>query len=74
MTGSLPGSRRARAATTWGLVGALAFLVLHQGYLLAGGTFLGLAPVGGIALLVGATTTLAAYLFEGRVVAPNEQS
>jgi len=38
----------------WGLVGALTFLVLHQAYLLAGGQFLGFAPVTAVALVVGA--------------------
>ncbi len=56
-----------KSALLWGVVGALAFLTLHQGYLLFGGEFLGFGPV---ALLtttvfaVGATTT---YLLEPRL-------
>lgn len=69
----LPGSARGRSATAWGLVGALSFLVLHQGYLLAGGRFVGFLPVAGTAVLVGLVAGLSAYVLEPRLAGRNEQ-
>ncbi|MDZ7702389.1 MAG: hypothetical protein U5J98_10195 [Halobacteriales archaeon] len=47
-------NRRGRLG--WGLVGALSFLVLVQGYELAVGLPVGFLPKLGVALAVGATT------------------
>ena len=58
---------RGRAALLWGAIGALAFLVLHGAYLLAGGPFLGLGPIAGVTGLVFATTAIASDYFERRL-------
>jgi hypothetical protein len=60
---------RGKAAFLWGVTGALVFLVGHQGYLLFGGTFLGVGPVAAVAVAVFAVTAAVAYLLEGRLVA-----
>jgi hypothetical protein len=57
---------RQRSALLWGVIGALAFLALHQAYLLADGAFLGVGPVGAIAAVVFVGTALGAYYVEGR--------
>jgi hypothetical protein len=64
---------RGKSALLWGGVGALSFLVLHQGYLLAGGRFLGLAPVAAVAVLVFAGTTALTYLTQGRLEPPETE-
>ena len=51
---------RGTAALLWAATGVLVFLVGHQAYLLAGGRFLGVAPVAAVALAVFATTGAAA--------------
>ena len=60
---------RARAAVLWGVVGAMAFLVAHQAYLLADGAFLGIGPVLGVALVVFGAASASAYYLEGRLAA-----
>ncbi len=50
----------------WGLVGTLTFLVLHQGYLLAGGQFLGFAPVVAVAVVVGVVVGVTARRLAAR--------
>jgi hypothetical protein len=57
---------RQKSALLWGAVGALTFLVLHQGYLLADGRFLGVGPVAAITVVVFVGTALSAYYVEGR--------
>ncbi|WP_435184990.1 hypothetical protein [Halobellus sp. EA9] len=59
---------RTRSALLWGLVGALAFLVLVQAYRLVAGS-LGLDLLSGalLALLVGAVVTAIAYVAEPRL-------
>ena len=57
---------RARAAVLWGAIGAMAFLVAHQAYLLADGAFLGIGPVLGVALVVFGAASASAYYLEGR--------
>jgi len=61
---------RVKSAALWGAVGALAFLVLTQGYLLVGGDlpfgYAGLVP---IAAVVGLGSGGLAYLTEHRLVA-----
>ncbi|NHN41996.1 hypothetical protein G9C85_10195 [Halorubellus sp. JP-L1] len=54
----------AKAAALWGLVGALAFLVLHQGYVLLGNDGIGMLPAIGVAVLVGVVATGASYVGE----------
>jgi hypothetical protein len=51
----------------WAAIGALVFLVAHQASLLVGGRFLGVGPVTAIAVVVFATTGVAAYSLEGRL-------
>jgi len=47
---------RRKSSLLWGVVGALAFLVLVQGYRLAVGPFdVSVVAIGGVTLLVGAT-------------------
>jgi hypothetical protein len=58
---------RQKSALLWGAVGALAFLALHQAYLLADGPFLGVGPIGAIAVVVFVGTAASAYYLEGRV-------
>jgi uncharacterized membrane protein YhhN len=55
-----------RSALLWGAVGALAFLVAHQGYLLADGAFVGVGPLAAVTLVVFGAATLTAYYAEGR--------
>jgi hypothetical protein len=57
---------RRKSALLWGAVGALAFLALHQAYLLADGAFLGVGPVAALTVVVFAGTALSAYYAEGR--------
>ena len=56
-----------RRAALWGLIGALSFLVLHQGYLLLDGTYVGLLPVVGVAVLVGVASGLFGHWLEPRM-------
>ena len=55
-----------RDRLVWGLVGALAFLVLLQGARLAAGLAVGLAPAAVGTLAAGATTTVLAPRVERR--------
>lgn len=61
-------NRRARSALLWGLVGALAFLVLAQGYRLLVSLGLDTLALVGVAIVVGGVTTLFAYVAEPRLV------
>jgi len=56
---------RTKGALLWGLVGALAFLVLAQGYGLVTGDRIGLPVMAGVALAVGAVTAGATYALVG---------
>lgn len=58
---------RRRAALGWGLVGALAFLVLVLGYQLLGGEPVDPAVLGGVTVVVFAATTAATALLRGRL-------
>ena len=55
-----------KSALLWGAVGAMGFLVLHQGYLLFGGAFLGVGPVAAVALVVFVASAFASYVLETR--------
>ena len=58
-----------RSAALWGLVGALSFLVLLQGFrLFAGPVGLGLAPTAGIAFAVGSFVTVLSFVLEPRLM------
>mgnify|MGYP000152577927 CR=1 FL=1 len=57
----------AKSAGLWGVVGALSFLVLHQGYVLVGNDGIGILPAVGIAVVVGAITTGVTYVGERRL-------
>ena len=52
---------RGKAALLWGVAGAMAFLVAHQAYLVAGGTFLGVGPVAAVAVVVLVVTAVVAH-------------
>ncbi|MFC6874395.1 MULTISPECIES: hypothetical protein [Halobellus] len=59
---------RRRSAVLWGLIGALSFLVLLQGYrLLVGPLDVSTAAAAGVALFVGVVVTLLAYVAEPRM-------
>jgi len=61
-------ARRRRSALLWGLVGALTFLVLVQGYNLLGGRLpAGPAAIGAVAAVVWAGATAVAYVAEPRM-------
>ncbi|WP_340098814.1 hypothetical protein [Salinibaculum salinum] len=64
---------RVKSSLLWGLVGAMAFLVLAQGYHLVADEFLGIAPMGVGALVVLGTTTALAHTVRPRLV-QNERS
>jgi hypothetical protein len=53
---------RTKDSLLWGLVGALAFLVLAQGYLLVAERGIGVVPTLGVTLAVFAVATGASYL------------
>jgi len=56
---------RVKASLLWGAVGAMAFLVLHQAYLLVDGEFTSIGAVAAVTLLVGIVAGVASYLAEG---------
>ncbi len=64
---------RVKSSLLWGLVGAMAFLVLVQGYHLFVDDFLGIAPMAVGAVVVLATATALAHTVRPRLV-QNERS
>ncbi|MFC3477546.1 hypothetical protein [Halobacterium litoreum] len=56
---------RTKASLLWGVIGALAFLVLAQAYLFAAGETVGFEPTVGIAVVVAVAATVTAYVFDG---------
>ena len=58
---------RTRASVLWGLVGALAFLVLAQGYRLFGDLRMGLPTLLGVAVVVFVLATLVSHLVGRRL-------
>jgi hypothetical protein len=59
---------RARSALLWGLIGALAFLVLAQGYrLFVGPLGLDIPIAAGLGLCVGGVVTAVSYVVEPRL-------
>ncbi|NHN46765.1 hypothetical protein G9464_04030 [Halostella sp. JP-L12] len=65
--------KRVKASVLWGVVGGLAFLVLYQGYLLAGGDGVSGAAVVGVAVAVTAGATVLSYLGEGWLARRNKR-
>ncbi|WP_336021883.1 hypothetical protein [Halobellus salinisoli] len=61
---------RTRSALLWGVVGALAFLVLVQGYrLFVGSLGIGLPRAAGVAVGIGVAVTGISYVAEPRIAA-----
>jgi hypothetical protein len=58
---------RVKASVLWGLVGALAFLVLAQGYRLVVGRLVGFAALLVVAGVVGVAAAALAYAAQGRL-------
>jgi hypothetical protein len=58
-------SPRTKASALWGLVGALSFLVLAQGYRLLESPSVGLLPLFGVAVLVAIAASTSAYVAAG---------
>ena len=73
MTADGPSRERVKASVLWGVVGGLAFLVLYQGYLLAGGDGVPGTAVVGVALAVAAGATALAYYGEGWLTRRNKR-
>ena len=63
-----------KASLLWGLVGALSFLVLVQGYHLLTGTFVGVAVMVGVAAVVFLASSLATHLLRPAVLRRNERT
>lgn len=59
--------RRGTDSLLWGLVGALAFLVLLQAYQLATREFVAPFVAVGMAVVVGVVTTVSAYVLRPRL-------
>ena len=59
---------RVKSSVLWGAVGAMAFLVLVQGYHLVADDFLGIAPMGVGAAVVLVVTSAAAHTLRPRLV------
>ncbi|WP_293032110.1 hypothetical protein [Natronococcus sp.] len=66
-------SRRAKSALLWGVVGALSFLVLVQGYALFVEPLVSIAQGALVAALVGIGAGVGSYLLEHRIAAWSNQ-
>ncbi|MDS0475366.1 hypothetical protein [Natrinema sp. 1APR25-10V2] len=60
---------RLKSALLWGIVGALSFLVLVQGYALAVEPIVSIAGTAALELLIGVGAGIGAYLLEPRFAA-----
>ncbi len=65
---------RRRSALAWGAVGALGFLVLHQGYVLLGGEGVSLPAALGVAVGVFVAASVLSYIAEGALARRNESA
>jgi hypothetical protein len=65
--------RAVKSSLRWGLVGALSFLVLLQGYHLVASRFVGFGVLVGVAALVGVASAVATYLVRPVVLRWNER-
>jgi hypothetical protein len=68
-----PETNRVRNSMVWGVAASLWFAVLHQAYVLLGGTFVGFVPVIAVGLGVGVLVAMGSYLAMDRLAARNEQ-
>ena len=68
-----PSRERVKASVLWGVIGALAFLVLYQAYLLAGGEGVPGPAVVGVAIAVAVGATALGYLGEGWLARRNKR-
>ncbi|WP_121820344.1 hypothetical protein [Halostella salina] len=62
---------RVKSSLLWGVVGALAFLVLYQGYLLFDGEGVPVPAVAAVAVAVATGATTLSYLGEGWLAGRN---
>lgn len=62
-----------KSSLLWGAVGALAFLVLVQGYHLLTGRFVGAGVMAGMAVLVGLVSAVVTHLLRPLVLQWNER-
>ena len=62
-----------KSSLLWGLIGALSFLVLIQGYHLLAGEFVGVGVMVGVALTVFVGSAVATHVLRPRLPAPNER-
>jgi hypothetical protein len=62
-----------RSSLLWGLVGALSFLVLVQGYQLVASRFVGIGVLLGVATLVGVCSTVLTHVLRPVVLQWNER-
>jgi hypothetical protein len=65
---------RTKASVLWGVVGAMAFLVLVQGYELLFGPAISLVAKAGVTLVVTVATAGSAHVVDRSVSAGNERS
>jgi hypothetical protein len=62
-----------KSSVLWGLVGALSFLVLLQGYHLVAGEFVGVSVMVGTAVVVFGLTAVSAQVLRPRIATRNER-
>lgn len=65
--------RAVKSSLLWGVVGALSFLVLLQGYHLTAGEFVGLGEMIGVATLVFVASTATTHVVRPRLASRNER-
>ena len=65
---------RVKSSLLWGAIGALSFLVLLQGYVLATSEFVGIGRMVGVTAVVFVVTTASAHLLRPRLAGRNERS
>lgn len=56
-----------KSSLLWGMIGALAYLVLLQGYQLVAETFVGLPAMVGVATVVGCVSAVTAHALRPRI-------
>lgn len=62
-----------KSSLLWGLIGALSFLVLIQGYHLLSGEFVGAGVMAGVAVVVFGASAVSAHLLRPRLAGRNER-
>ncbi len=63
----IPVDVRTKSSLLWGVVGALSFLVLAQGYELLSGAGVSIVAKAGVALVVAVAATVLTYTAHGRL-------